>query len=261
MYAGSGRLHLVLLPGMGCSPALWRDVIPRIRHEVPGLEISTPTLDAPALDDSVEILLRELPPQFAVAGLSLGGIVAMALARRAPHRVAGLCLLSTNPRSPTRNQLDGWAAARGRLASGEHAPSLQRDLLPVLLSANHHKRLRDRVVAMAEDVGDEVLDAQLALQATRIDERSGLAQFHGPAEVIAAEGDALCPVAWHTEMASILPRGTLTRIQGAAHLSTLEAPGEVAAAMASWIMRVRSHHPTPRCDQNRSTARLESRCP
>ena len=118
---------LVLLPGMNCSPRLWA-----------GLDLGsviTPVLTEPTLDGQVERLLDELPERFALAGLSLGAVVAMALIRTAPGRVERLGLLSTNPCAPTPAQLAAWQAERRTLAAGASARDLQADLLPVLLSA------------------------------------------------------------------------------------------------------------------------------
>ena len=64
-----------------------------------------PELTEATLDAQVARLLDELPSRFALAGLSLGGIVAMALVRTAPERVSSLILLSTNPYGPTEDQL------------------------------------------------------------------------------------------------------------------------------------------------------------
>lgn len=230
--------HLALLPGMGCSKALWSDVPARLSDAYPDLDIVTPSLTEESLDGCVDSLLERLPDRCAVAGLSLGGIVAMALARRAPERLTGLCLMSTNPQAPTDVQRQGWATQRARLAAGEHAEDLQRDLLPFLVSDAVDDRTREAVVAMAGVVGDHAFDAQLALQATRVDERSSLQRFDAPALVISAERDALCPPSWHEDMAARLPRGQLVRIPRVGHLSPMEAPAEVADAVAVWLERI-----------------------
>jgi pimeloyl-ACP methyl ester carboxylesterase len=125
---------LVLLPGLNCSPALWSylDVGPAV----------TPILTEPTLDRQVNRLLDELPPRFALAGLSLGGIVAMALVRCAPERVSRLCLMSTTSRPPTGQQYAMWARQRAALATGATARDLQRELKAALLSPHAEARRR-----------------------------------------------------------------------------------------------------------------------
>ena len=231
------RVPLVLLPGMNCSARLWS-----------GLDLgpaSTPGLTEPDLVEQVERLLDELPPRFALAGLSLGGIVAMALVRTAPERVSRLCLLSTNPYGPTEQQLDGWRRERDRLASGTTAREIQRDLLPLLLTAES-LRSRPDLVETTLTLADETetaLDAQLALQATRIDERPGLSMVKCPTLVLTAREDRLCPVDRHREIAALVPGAELQILEGAAHLSPLEQPAAVAAALSTWAGAANSTPP------------------
>lgn len=220
---------LVLLGGMNCSPRLWAGVRARLGHAVVDGE-----LDRPTVDGCVDALLDALPPRFALAGLSLGGIVAMALVRRAPDRVTRLALLSTNARPPVPEQHAAWAAQRAALAAGTTARGLQADLLPVLL---HDLSYAGEALAMADDVGGEVLDHQLAAQGTRVDERPGLAHVRVPTLVLAARQDRLCPVERHEEIATLVPGARLEVLDGVGHLSPLEAPDRVAAALRGWLVR------------------------
>jgi pimeloyl-ACP methyl ester carboxylesterase len=206
---------------MNCSPALWSKLDLGAWPSV-----ITPELSEPTLDSQVARLLDELPARFALAGLSLGGIVAMALVRTAPERVSSLVLMSTNPHAPADAQLDGWRAARDALRAGRTARELQSDWLPVLLSERGRRRpdLVNDTLAMADAVGEEALDAQLALQATRIDERPALPYVRCPTMIIAARQDALCSVAKHTELKELIPGSSLLIIEDCGHLSPLEQP-------------------------------------
>jgi len=217
---------LVLLPGMNCSARLWSllDLGPAIR----------PILTEPTLDAQVDRLLDELPPRFALAGLSLGGVTAMALVRRAPERVSWLGLLSTNPHQPTEVQYAGWAGHRAALARGKSARDIQADLLPVLLSPrviDGRPDLVEETLRMAEDVGETALDAQLALQASRVDERNALREVRCPTLIIAARDDLLSPLERHREMGRLIPGSELLVIDDCAHLSPLEQPSLISAAI------------------------------
>src|SRR4029450_11519627 len=93
---------IVLLPGMNCSTELWS------RLDWDGWpQLITAKLTEATLDGQVSRLLDELPRRFAIGGLSLGGIVAMALTRAAPERISSLILLSTHPHPPTPSQGSG----------------------------------------------------------------------------------------------------------------------------------------------------------
>jgi pimeloyl-ACP methyl ester carboxylesterase len=220
---------LVLLPGLNCSPALWSalDVGPAI----------TPILTEPTLDGQIDRLLDGLPPRFDLAGLSLGGIVAMALVRRAPERVRRLCLMSTTSRPPTSQQYAMWARQRAALAAGATARDLQRELKAALLSP-HARTTRPELVevalAMADDIGAETLDAQLALQATRVDERPGLARVRCPTMIIAGRDDALCRPERHVEMQELIAGSELVVLDRCGHLSTLEQPAAVGSLLRRW---------------------------
>ncbi|SDT37222.1 alpha/beta fold hydrolase [Microlunatus soli] len=224
---------LVLLPGMNCSAALWDAVLPGLPAAV---HVVHGRLEQPTIDGCVDDLLDQLPSRFALAGLSLGGIVAMALIRRAPERVTRLCLLATNARAPTAAQLTGWQEEHRRLAAGETARQLQRDLLPVL-TAHRTAALDEAICAMADDIGDQILDTQLAAQATRIDERPALHRVAVPTLVLAAADDALCPVDRHREISAAVPGSRLQILPDIGHLSPLEAPGLISAAVVRWLNR------------------------
>lgn len=219
MTDDSETVSRVLLPGMSCSARLWR-----------GLDLGpalTPRLTEPTLTGQVDRLLDELPPRFDLVGLSLGAIVAMALTRTAPERVSRLVLLSTNPYGPTEAQLAGWRSERDRLAAGATARELQQDLLPLLLTVGTLETRPDLVeetLRMADDVGEAELDAQLQLQATRVDERPGLRQVRCPTLVVPARHDRLCSLERHTEIASLVPGARLHVLERAGHLSPLERP-------------------------------------
>jgi pimeloyl-ACP methyl ester carboxylesterase len=220
---------LVLLPGLNCSPALWSaiEVGPAV----------TPILTEPSVEGQVQRLLDELPPRFALAGLSLGGIVAMALVRRAPERVTRLCLMSTSSRPPTTQQYAMWSRQRAALAAGATARDLQREMKAALLSPYARAtrpELAEVALAMADEVGAETLDAQLALQASRVDERPGLARVRCPTLIISARDDALCRPERHAEMHALVPGSELVELEQCGHLSPLEQPAAVETLLQRW---------------------------
>jgi pimeloyl-ACP methyl ester carboxylesterase len=220
---------------MGCTGELWS--LLDCPADVPVL---MPLLAEADLDEQVDRLLDELPPRFALAGLSLGAVVAMALVRRAPERVARLAVLSTNPHAPTPVQLEEWARLRARLTSIP-AREVQESLLPMLLSPAVIASRPDLValtLAMADELGEATFDHQLQLQASRVDERPGLRDVRCPTLVLAAEHDRLCPVRRHQEIASLVPGSRLAQIPHCAHLSPLEQPQLVSNHLVRWLATV-----------------------
>lgn len=224
---------LVLLPGMNCSARLWAEVAARL-HDV---ETIPTALEEPDLDGCVDHLLAALPPRFALAGLSLGGIVAMALVRRAPERVSRLCLADTNARPPTTAQHEAWEAQLRELDRGVSARELQQRLLGVLLHPAAAPSLVEQTLLMADETGGTALAAQLRLQQSRIDERPALSRITVPTLVIAGADDALCPPERHQEIAAAIPGADLTLLPDTGHLAPLERPEQVADSLRAWLAR------------------------
>lgn len=219
---------LVALAGMGCSDRLWS------RLDLGDRPVIRSTLTEPTLDEQVERLLDELPQRFELAGLSLGGIVALALVRAAPERVSGLTLMSVNPHLPTGIQLNGWRGLRRVLGGKLSARELQASLLPTMLSPaviDDRPDLVELTLAMADDLGEQTYDSQLQLQSTRIDERPYLGRVCCPTVIISARDDQLCSVAKHREMAELIPGAVLQLIPDCAHLSPVERPEFISASL------------------------------
>jgi len=216
---------------MNCSAELWS------RLDWDGWPpLITAKLTEATLDGQVDRLLDELPRRYAIVGLSLGGIVAMALTRTAPERISSLILLSTNPYPPTPAQRNEWRACRDALYAGRTARELQSEWLPQLLSEPGRGRgdLVELTLDMAEKVGEAHLDAQLAMQATRLDERRSLRSVRCPTLIVSARQDALCSVARHVEMKHLIGSSTLAILANCGHLSPLEQPRQVTEHFARW---------------------------
>jgi pimeloyl-ACP methyl ester carboxylesterase len=220
---------------MNCGPGLWDGVRSALAA---GRDVLVPRLDRPSMGGQVEALLDRLPERFALGGLSLGAIVAMAVHRRAPERVAGLFLVATSSRPPSDTQQTAWSAQLDRLHAGQSPREIQLDLLPVLVGADADPGLRERTLRLADDIGRDELASQLRLQQSRTDERPGLRTVTVPCTVVAPGADQLCPMDRHTEIHSLVTESELVVVPSAPHLVTLTNPGPVATALTVWLRRV-----------------------
>jgi pimeloyl-ACP methyl ester carboxylesterase len=181
-------------------------------------------------------ILANAPPRFALVGLSMGGYIAGLVARQAPDRVQKLALLDTaaRPETPkqTERRLEQIALAeRGRLAE-------VADLLFPLFV--HRDRRGDdalkRVVhLMAEETGPEAFVRQQRAIMARPDLRPHLASIACPTLVLVGDGDELTPPPFSEEIAAGIPGARLVVVPDCGHLSTLERPDAVNAALVELL--------------------------
>ncbi|MDP6573752.1 MAG: alpha/beta fold hydrolase [Rhodospirillales bacterium] len=225
---------LVLLPGLLCDGALWR-------HQTETLgDAASFTIGDFTDDDSIEAMARsvliEAPENFALAGLSMGGYVALEIMRQAPDRVTRLALLDTSARADTPEN----TVHRGgliELARKGRFKGVTPRLLPLLI---HPDRLDDEeltgcVMAMAERIGKDAFLRQQSAILKRIDSRPHLSAIHCPTLVLCGRQDALTPLEVHQEMAGAMPRASLVVVEDCGHLATLEQPQAVNAALRDWL--------------------------
>lgn len=227
-------IPLVLLPGMMCDSRLFAPQITTLgAHRC----IVLPTIGGhdtmPALAAEV---LANAPPRFALAGLSMGGVVAMEILAQAPDRVERLALLDTNPRAEAPEAQARRAPQIASVQAGGLIDVMRDEMKPNYLADGPNKgAVLDLCLEMALSLGPDVFVNQSRALRDRIDQQETLRRFTRPALVLCGREDRLCPVERHELMHSLLPNSTLTIIEGAGHLPTLEKPNETTAAMARWL--------------------------
>ncbi|SUS07073.1 Alpha/beta hydrolase [uncultured Defluviicoccus sp.] len=230
----ASRPPLILLPGLLCDGVLWQ-------HQSQALadiaDVSVADLTSQeTIGAMASQVLAEAPEQFALAGLSMGGYVALEIIRQAPERVARLALLDTNARADRPQQsADRWALI-GLARSGEFK-GVTRRLLPLLV---HRERVNDEplanaIFAMAERVGRDAFIRQQRAIMGRPDSRRDLGLIHCPTVVLCGRQDLLTPLAMATEMAEKIPRAVLVAIEECGHLAALEQPQAVSAVLRYWL--------------------------
>ncbi|WP_158046157.1 alpha/beta fold hydrolase [Skermanella pratensis] len=228
-------LPLILLPGLLCDDALWAHQS-RYLDEVADVRVADLTGH-----DSIAALaaavLESAPPRFAVAGLSMGGYVALEIARRAPERVAKLALLDTNARADTDEQRRRRRGLMALANQGEFRGVTPR-LLPMLIhpSRTGEEALTGTVMGMAERVGKDAFLRQQTAIMGRPDSRGDLPGITSPTLVLCGREDALSTLEMHVEMAGLIPRARLAVIEECGHLATLERPFAATALMRDWLV-------------------------
>lgn len=227
-------LPIVLIPGLLCSHRMYEAQIPALWRHGPVILADHTRSDSMA--GIAAGILAAAPPRFALAGLSMGGYIAFEILRQAPERVARLALLDTQARPDTPEQSDRRRmqidlARKGRLLE---VADLQ---FPLMISEPRHgdERLRALNHQMANDVGPEGFARQQTAIIGRPDSRPDLAAIRCPTLVLVGAEDALTPPDRAREMADAIQGARLAVIEDSGHLSTVEQPEAVTAALEAWL--------------------------
>lgn len=224
---------LVLIPGMMCDARMWGGIpaalAPReVLHHVP--------TGADTMAELAARALRRAPPRFALAGLSMGGILAMEMLAQAPERVERLALLDTNPRAELPEVQTRREPQIARALAGGLDRVMRDEMKPNYLAAGPGKQaVLDLCMTMALDLGPQVFALQSRALRDRADRQATLAAFEGPALVLMGAEDRLCPRERHDLMHALMPQSRLVIVDGAGHLPPLEQPVETTAALRRWL--------------------------
>ncbi len=228
------RPTLVLLPGLLNTRRVFEHQIAALADVV---DIVVPELHPySSLAAMAEAALARAPARFALAGFSMGGYVAFEILRRAPERVERLALIDTQaaPDTPEATARRRGFVEQTRLGRFH---GVQPSLLPAIL---HHACLQDDsvvrpIVEMAVEVGSEGFVREQEAIMGRPDSRHMLVDIDVPTVVIVGRQDQPTPLARAEEMAADIANARLVVIEECGHMSPLEKPAEVSAALRRWL--------------------------
>ena len=230
-------LPLLLLPGSLCTGMLFHAQISAFKDDREVVVADFSNCDS--IEAMATKVLMEAPAEFALAGLSMGGIVAFEIFRQAPERIKRIALLDTNPRGelpenvPVRQEqintvAQGGAESLRTLVSQQLMPKYAFDSEQLL-------KLEPLVMEMALEVGTDEFINQWRALASRADSWSTLKDIRCPTLILCGIHDALCSEKLHRDMAQEIKHAKLEIIQEAGHLSTLDAPEQVNSALQDWL--------------------------
>lgn len=206
--------------------------VPVVAPSLPGFGGTEPAGDVLTMRAATDRLLAELDgagvERAVVCGLSLGGYVAFEVWRTARDRVAGLVLANTRAVADAPEGAEGRRALAARLRS---EGNVLVDEPPPLLAEDASDDLSERVKGWIADQPAEAIAAAALGMAERPDSTPDLATIDVPTLVITSTGDRLIPPAITAEMAGQIPGARLQTIEGAGHLSNVEAAEAFAEAL------------------------------
>ena len=225
---------LVLLPGMMCDARLFAPQIADFSVERT-LQVS-PISQHDTIEALANSVLNNAPPRFALAGLSMGGIVAMEIMRQAPERVTHLALIDTNYKA----ELSEVSARRepqiANVRAGQLREVMRDEMKPNYLSDGpNQSAILDLCMSMAEALGAEVFERQSRAIQYRADQEETLRKVSIPTLIMCGEDDTLCLPERHRLMHELVDGSKLAIIEDAGHLPTLEQPDAATRALREWL--------------------------
>lgn len=236
---------IVLLHAFPCDRRMWHAQIRSlgesgfrvIAPDLPGFGESPLPGGTPSLEVAAQAVFDLLDDRaignVMLVGLSMGGYVAMEMLRQQPGRISALALVDTKASSdpePAREQRRSVADA---VLAADSSRALL-GMLPKLLgdtTRNDRPEVVEEVEGFIAAASPEAVAWSQRAMAVRPDSLATLKRFSGPSLVLYGQEDTLSPEPDQTAMANALPNAEIQSIPGSGHLSALEQPDQVSAAL------------------------------
>ncbi|GAA1061468.1 bifunctional 3-oxoadipate enol-lactonase/4-carboxymuconolactone decarboxylase PcaDC [Agromyces bracchium] len=243
---------LVLLPSLGTTTALWDGVVTALRADrrtaalrilrvdLPGHGSSPATADGFTIGDLADAVLAVVEEAgggaFHVAGVSLGGAIALELAVAHPDRVLSLVTSCSGSRIGTS---DGWAERAATVRASGTASlvtgSANRWFARGFLDRDAGGPGASTLTALV-DIDDESY-ARCAESLADFDRTAVLGDLAAPTLAISGEHDTVTTPASMQDLADAVPDGRHVSLDGASHLAVLEEPATAAELIAAHVDR------------------------
>ncbi|WP_232661306.1 3-oxoadipate enol-lactonase [Pseudonocardia sp. TRM90224] len=233
---------IVLSGSLGSTLEMWRPQVPELAKRFRVIRIdhrghgSSPVPPGPyrmadLAEDAVALLDRLGLERVAWCGLSLGGMVGMAIATTAPERLASLTLCCTSANFPDPQVWRDRIAAVSDGGTGSIAETVVSRWFTPGWAAEHPDVVAEAQAMVAETPDDGYLACCQALEVW--DHRPQLASITAPTLVIAGDADQSTPVEPHARtLADTIPGARLEVLAGA-HLATIEAAEKATALIVA----------------------------
>lgn len=188
------------------------------------------------IEAMADATLAAAPSTFALGGFSMGGYVAFEILRRAADRVERLALIDTQATPDSAESTKRRRALLDQTKIGRFH-GVQRTLLPQLVHRCHinDAAITQPIFDMAQEVGADGFVREQRAIIDRADSRHMLVDIDIPTVVIVGRQDQVTPLPRSEEMAADIANSRLIVLEECGHMSPLEKPAEVTAALRRWL--------------------------
>ena|ERR1700678_389177 len=219
---------LVMIPGLGSDAAVWRRTITALNGEANCLVGDT--LSDSSLRGMAQRILDQAPETFSLAGVSMGGMVALEMMKIAPQRMTRLALIDTNARPDAITRKAYRYLANLVAITGDFERLTERSVNS-LVPPSTPNDIRAELAEMGARMGVKTYIRQNAAVAARKDLRPVLQSIAVPTAVIVGSEDRLTPIELSEEIHNLTPGSTLHVIPGCGHLPPIEKPAALAVIL------------------------------
>ncbi|MDB5580907.1 MAG: alpha/beta hydrolase fold family protein [Bradyrhizobium sp.] len=223
---------LVMIPGLGSDAAVWRRTITALNGTVDCLVGDTHSDGS--LRGMAQRILGQAPETFALAGVSMGGMVALEMMKIAPERVRRLALIDTNARPDALARKAYRYLANVVAITGDFG-RLSKRSVDSMVHPSTPDDVRAELAEMGARVGAKAYVRQNRAVAARPDLRPVLQRIAVPTVVIVGAEDRLTPLELSREIHDLTPGSTLHVIPGCGHLPPIEKPVALAAILSGLL--------------------------
>jgi 3-oxoadipate enol-lactonase len=247
---GAQKPPLVLVHGFPLDSRMWDAQVAALAQgrrviapDLPGFgqSRSDASFTLASLADSVHGLLSAVGAiPCVLAGLSMGGYVALAYAKKYPTDLRGLILIDTKAEADTVEGRQGRDKMI-ELARTQGAKAVADQMMPKMLAKDAPDQRPQTAKAlrlMMEACPPTTIANALAAMRDRPDRSGELAAIKVPTLVLVGDSDAITPPAVAESMAQKIPGAQLVVIRGAGHMSPMEQPDQVNRAVRGFLDRL-----------------------
>lgn len=227
-------MPILLVPGLNCTAEIYAHQMPALWRHGP-VTVANHTVGG-SMAEIAAAILRDAPPQFALAGFSMGGYLAFEILRQARDRVLKLALLDSSARPDTAEGKDKRLSSIALTEQGKFSLVMQQSF-PNAVHPDHvgSAELKALHVRMATANGGETYIRQQTAIMNRPDSRPELSLIRVPTLVVVGDMDAITVPDAAREMAAGIAGARLVVVPRAGHMALVEQHALVTAALVEWF--------------------------
>ena len=222
------HIPLVLLSGLASNQHLWKHQMLHL-SDIANVHIISAAQDS--AQKMVQAILDEAPPQFALAGHSMGGWLCLEVMRAAPARVSKLCLLNTTARMDSEEKRARRQQMVRKAENGQF-----RDVVKGLVENFVFNPLaKNDVEKMFLEAGPETFIHQENAMIARQECQSILPCITCPTLVVHAMQDSVFARDDQRELVDRIPGSKLAMVEDSGHMSPMEMPQAITSLLKFWV--------------------------